>query len=134
MKDLYGYQLANLFFQHSSAFALGVGLSYIVTMPVMKVHSIGFMHRMPVAILLGSFMTIQSGNWMRPNEVFHELMWQPNPHGTYVRKVIKYHFPRWWAQISETLYEDGYNLKEMNEYDKQIEMPSTEDRFDTTSL
>ena len=133
-KDLYGYQIANLAFQHTSAFLLGVGLSYIVMNPVIKVNQIGFIQRLPVAALFGTFFWIQSGNWMRSNEVFHEIIWQPNPHGSYVRKVIRYHFPKWWSQISETLHENGYNLKEMNEYDKQIEMPSIEDRFDTTKF
>ena len=75
---------------------------------------------------------MQVGQWKRENKPFHELMWQPNPHGTYLRKVIRYHFPSWWSEISETLYDNGYNLAEMNEYDTQTDMPELTTEFDKT--
>ena len=59
-------------------------------------------------------------------------MSQPSPHGSYLRKSIKEHFPVWWHDLSDQLNVNGYNLPEMNEYDKRVIMPNTHTRFDTT--
>ena len=57
-------------------------------------------------------------------------MAQPNPHGSYMRKLVRYHFPAMWDDISETLYENGLNVIEMNEYDKKTTMPEISHKFD----
>ena len=69
---------------------------------------------------------------MRPSEEWHKILSQPTPYGSYVRKVVQYHFPKYWSELSHTLYENGYNLKEMNEYDGRIVMPELTERFDNT--
>jgi hypothetical protein len=43
---------------------------------------------------------------------------------------VRHHFPRWWKDISSSLHENGYNLKEMNEYDDKVDMPALGDKFD----
>ena len=131
-KDLYGYMLSSQVLIHASAFGLGVLLSYPIMHPIISTSTHGFINRLPVAAMLGFFLSIQAGNWIRPNQYFHEIMAQPNPHGSYIRKVIRYHFPRLWNQTSHTLYENGYNLIEMNEYDSQTRMPELDDEFDTS--
>ena len=129
-KDLYAYMIGTQALMHTTAFGFGVLLSYPIMHPIVKMSTHGFINRLPVAALLGFFMSMQAGNWLRPNEHFHEIMAQPNPHGTYIRKVIRYHFPRLWNQTSQTLYENGYNLIEMNQYDSQTKMPELDEKFD----
>ena len=61
-------------------------------------------------------------------------MVQPNPHGSYVRKSIRHHFPNWWKDVSKTLEENGVNVMEMDSYDEKTDMPEITGKFDTTLL
>lgn len=74
--------------------------------------------------------SIQTTKWAKPNLPFHNLAAQPNPHGSYLRKVMKYHFPLFWEDTSRILYENGYNLVEMNEYDDKTTFPTLGHKFD----
>ena len=60
---------------------------------------------------------------------FHELMAQPAPHGSYLRRSVKEHFPCWWTDVSANLAQNGYNLPEMNEYDRIKHMPKSNTKF-----
>ena len=133
-KDLYGDQLMSLVSVHWLAFSAGFALSYPIMSPIIRGSTHGYLSRMPVGFLLGFCLSHQSGFWCRPNQIFHEILTQPNPHGSYIRKLIKYHFPRWWSELSGNLHENGYNLVEMNEYDKQIKMPELDNKFDSAML
>ena len=62
-------------------------------------------------------LSMFTNTWMKPCLPFHELVSQPNPHGSYVRKVLRHHFPKLWEETSKTLFENGLNMIEMNEYD-----------------
>ena len=130
-KDLYSHMLANMACQTITSFGFGFALSYIIMSPTLRSPSNGYALRMPIGFLLSFFLTTQSGFWMRPSTQFHEIMAQPNPHGSYIRKVVRYHFPKLWSQVSSNLHVNGYNLKEMNEYDKQLDMPEFAEGFDT---
>ena len=48
-----------------------------------------------------------------------------------MRKSVKHHFPTLWEETSKILYENGYNLIEMNEYDDKTELPEIGHKFDT---
>ena len=75
-------------------------------------------HRLPFALTFATFLGVQASTWDRPNKTFHSLVSQPAPHGSYLRKTLREHFPVWWNQVSSDLHKTGYNLPEMNEYDK----------------
>jgi len=66
--------------------------------------------------------------------VFHEIVSQPAPHGSYLRRSIKEHFPVWWNEVSTDLNANGYSLPEMTQYDKQIEIPKTHTHFDASRM
>ena len=59
-------------------------------------------------------------------------MSQPAPHGSYLRRTLKEHFPVWWYEVSNQLEENGYSLPEMAQYDKQTTMPNTHLKFDNS--
>ena len=61
-------------------------------------------------------------------------MVQPNPHGSYVRKSIRHHFPNWWRDVNKTLEENGVNVMEMDSFDEKTDMPEITGKFDTTLL
>ena len=92
------------------------------------------MLRLPFALSFGTFLGVQASTWERPNKTFHELVSQPAPHGSYLRKSIREHFPVWWNQVSEDLYKCGYNLPEMNEYDKATTIQVSHTQFDNQIL
>ena len=73
-KDLYGTQLANMVAVHSSAFGLGVLLSYPLMSPMIIGATHGYLSRLPVACFLGFFFSMQCGYWARPDKTFHEIM------------------------------------------------------------
>ena len=73
-KDLYGYQLANMFLVHTMAFGFGALLSYPIMSPIVRGATHGYLSRLPVAGFLGFFFSMQSGYWSRPNETFNDLM------------------------------------------------------------
>ena len=56
-------------------------------------------------------------------------MTQPAPHGSYLRRTIKEHFPVWWHRTSAQMNERGHSLPEMNEYDRATDMPKTHTAF-----
>merc|ERR1712086_513116 len=72
--------------------------------------------------------------WERPSTAFHELVSQPAPHGSYLRRTVREHFPVWWAQVSADLHADGYSLPEMNEYDKSTTIQRSHTQFDSQVL
>ena len=117
-----------------SAALFGVALSHLTLYPIMIRTRHAILARWPFAFLFAGICCQVTGNWMRPNKHFHEIMAQPNPHGSYARKMIKYHFPIWYEGVSATLHEGGYNLIEMYEYDKQLQMPELTSKFDDTEL
>ncbi len=83
-------------------------------------------------MVIATFLNVQSANWARPNQYFHEIVSQPAPHGTYVRRSLKEHFPVWWNDVSKELHANGYSLPEMPQYDKSTEIQNTHTRFDHT--
>ena len=58
-------------------------------------------------------------------------MSQPAPHGSYIRRSLKEHFPVWWHDISQDLHDKGLNLPEMHQYDKAINMPKSHTTFNS---
>ena len=110
----------------------GWALTYPLMGPIVKSSVHGWMLRFPVAATVATFLGVQASNWQRPSKVFHEIMAQPAPHGSYLRRSLKEHFPVWWNDVSGQLHTNGYSLPEMAQYDKSIEMPKTHTRFDST--
>ena len=102
--------------------------------PIVKSATHGWMLRLPVAITFATFLGVQASDWERPNKTFHELISQPAPHGSYLRKSMREHFPVWWNNCSANLHANGYNLPEMNEYDKAITIQNTHTEFDSQIL
>ena len=47
---------------------------------------------------------------------------------------MREHFPVWWNQVSSDLHANGYNLPEMNEYDKAILIQASHTQFDNQIL
>jgi len=99
--------------------------------PVIRSSAHGWLLRAPITMVIATFLNVQSANWARPNQYFHEIVSQPAPHGTYVRRSLKEHFPVWWNDISANLHQNGFSLPEMNEYDKSIDMPKSHTSFNT---
>ncbi len=108
------------------------GLTYPLMGPIVKSSAHGWMLRFPVAMTIATFLGLQASNWGRPSRVFHEIMSQPAPHGSYLRRSIKEHFPVWWHDVSNDLNVNGYSLPEMPQYDKATEIPNTHTRFDAS--
>ena len=92
------------------------------------------MLRLPVALSIATFLGVQASTWERPSSTFHDLVCQPAPHGSYVRKTMKEHFPVWWNTVSANLHANGYSLPEMNEYDKATQIQNTHTAFDATIM
>ena len=82
------------------------------------------------AMTFATFLGVQASNWQRPSKTFHEIMSQPAPHGSYLRRSLKEHFPVWWNDVSGQLHTNGYSLPEMPQYDKSVEIQKTHTRFD----
>jgi len=102
--------------------------------PLVRGPAIGWTQRLPVALTIGTFLGVQAAAWERPSTAFHELVSQPAPHGSYLRRTVKEHFPVWWAQVSADLHADGYSLPEMNEYDKSTTIQRSHTQFDNQVL
>jgi hypothetical protein len=102
--------------------------------PVVRNSTHGWMLRLPAALSIATFLGVQASAWERPNKTFHEIMAQPAPHGSYLRRSLKEHFPIWWNNVSSDLHTNGHSLPEMNEYDKSIAIQNTHTRFDTTIM
>ncbi len=99
---------------------VGWGLTFPLMGPIVRSATHGWMLRLPPALCFATFLSVQGSAWERPSKQFHDLMAQPAPHGSYLRKSVKEHFPVWWNHVSADLHSAGYTLPEMNEYDKAI--------------
>ena len=93
--------------------------------PVVRGTAHGWMLRFPPALCFATFLGVQASSWERPNKTFHDLISQPAPHGSYLRKSLREHFPVWWHDVSANLHQSGYSLPEMNEYDKATTIQKT---------
>lgn len=134
MKKLYHQQLQELSGQFVAHLGIGWLLSYPLMGPIVKASSHQFFIRLPFTLTIAMFLGVQAQYWERPNKTFHELMSQPAPHGSYLRRSVREHFPVWWSTTSAALHKNGYSLPEMNEYDRATTMPKTHTAFDTTML
>ena len=110
------------------------GFAYLLTFPAMGPMLRSSTHnnllRLPLTLTFMTFLQLQSSNWMVESKQFHEIMTQPAPHGSYLRRSLKEHFPVWWEQTSAQMHANGYSLPEMNEYDRATKMPKSHTRFD----
>jgi hypothetical protein len=113
MKELYYQQLQELSGQAICHLLFGWGLSFLMMGPIVRSATHGWMLRLPPTLTIATFLSVQASNWQRPNRTFHELMSQPAPHGSYLRRTQKEHFPVFWHQTSQNLHENGINLPEM---------------------
>ena len=134
MKELYQSQLQELITSGMLHLAAGWMLTYPLMGPVLRAQPQNFTLRYPAAMTFTFFIAVQGANWGRPNKAFHELMCQPAPHGSYLRRTLKEHFPVWWRETSAQLHTNGYSLPEMIEYDRQTKMPSSYSSFDSSKL
>ena len=132
MKELYFWQLQELSGQFLAHFIVGWGLTFPLMGPIVRSATHGWMLRFPVALSIATFLGVQGSNRRRPSRTFHEIVAQPAPHGSYLRRSIKEHFPVWWNDVSKELSDNGYSLPEMNEYDKKLEIQNTHTKFDTS--
>ena len=118
MKELYRCQAQELSGQFVVHTAAGWFASFFLMGPVFKGWAQNFTMRLPAALTFATFLGVQASNWQRPSKNFHEIMSQPAPHGSYLRRTLKEHFPVWWHETSAQLHANGYSLPEMNEYDR----------------
>ena len=96
MKELYRWQLQELSGQFVAHTLVGWLLTFPLMGPVVKNVAHGMALRLPVTLTFATFLGVQASAWERPNKCFHDLVSQPAPHGSYVRKTLKEHFPVWW--------------------------------------
>ena len=129
MKELYCSQLQALISQTTISFAMGWALTYPLMGPILRAQAQNQILRLPAALSFGLFLQVQTANWQRPNRAFHELMVQPAPHGSYLRRSLKEHFPVWWYATSDHLHAHGYSLPEMYHYGRQTAMPKSHTQF-----
>ena len=88
MQELSGQAVAHLIF--------GYALTFPLMGPIFKSHTHKWVFRFPVMATIATFLSVQAANWPRESRTFHEIMSQPAPHGSYLRRTIKEHFPVWW--------------------------------------
>jgi hypothetical protein len=129
MKELYAWQLQELSGQFIVHTAVGWGLTFPLMGPIVKSATHGWYLRLPVALTFATFLGVQASAWERPSKAFHDLVAQPAPHGSYLRRSIKEHFPVWWNSVSANLHQNGYSLPEMNEYDKSTKIQNNHISF-----
>jgi hypothetical protein len=134
MKELYFWQLQEMSGQFIAHIIFGWGLTYPLMGPIVKSSLHGWMLRFPVAMTIATFLGVQAANWARPSRVFHEIVSQPAPHGSYLRRSLKEHFPVWWNEVSQDLHVNGYSLPEMAQYDKQLKIPKSHTHFDASRM
>lgn len=134
MKELQFAQLQELSGQFIAHCTFGWGATFLLMGPIVRSATHGWLLRFPIAVSISLFMGVQAANWTRPSQGFHELMAQPAPHGSYLRRTLREHFPVWWHATSAQLSANGYNLPEMHEYDKTTEMPKSHTSFDSKML
>ena len=100
MKQLYAHQLQELACQGMVGMAAGWMLTYPLMGPILRAQSQNQILRLPAALSFATFLGVQSANWQRPSRTFHEIVSQPTPHGSYLRRSLREHFPVWWHQTS----------------------------------
>ena len=110
MKELYLTQLQELSGQFIAHLAFGWLMTFPLMGPIVRSSTHGWMLRFPPTLCIASFMGVQASNWQRPSRPFHEIMAQPAPHGSYLRRSVREHFPVWWMQTSAQLHLNGYSL------------------------
>ena len=130
MKELYYWQLQELSGQFVAHTAIGWLLSFPFMGPVVRGHAHGWKLRLPFALTIATFLGVQAASWERSNKCFHEIISQPAPHGSYLRRSMREHFPVWWNSVSADLHKSGYSLPEMNEYDKATTIQKSHTKFD----
>jgi hypothetical protein len=89
MKELYFWQMQELTGQFVAHMLVGWGLTFPLMGPIVRGSTHGFMLRFPIAITIACYLGVQATNWPRPSKTFHEIMSQPSPHGSYLRRSIK---------------------------------------------
>ena len=89
MKELYYWQLQEMSAQAVSHVIAATGIAYMIMGPLVRSSHIGWSLRFPFMVTAGTFLSVQASNWERSSKHFHELMCQPAPHGSYVRRTIK---------------------------------------------
>ena len=89
MKELYFWQLQEMSGQFFAHVIVGWGLTFPLMGPIVKSSAHGFYLRFPVAMTFATFLAVQASNWQRPCKAFHEIMAQPAPHGSYLRRTVK---------------------------------------------
>ena len=129
MKQLYASQLQELACQSAVNMAAGWFLTYPLMGPILRAQAQNQILRLPAALSFATFLSVQGANWQRPNRTFHEIVSQPAPHGSYLRRSLKEHFPVWWHDTSAQLHANGYSLPEMYEYDRSTAMPKNHAAF-----
>ena len=134
MKELYRWQLHELSGQFLAHGLAGWCLAYLLMGPIVKSSVHGYFLRVPPTMVFASFVGVQAQSWERPSKTFNDLVAQPAPHGSYLRKTIKYHFPVWWNTVSADLHLAGHNLPEMNEYDRSTVVQNNHLAFDKTIM
>ena len=134
MKELYAWQLQELSGQAIAHSAVGYLAAVFLMGAKVKGHAYSRHMRLPVAMSFATFLAVQSSSWERENKTFHDMVSQPAPHGSYFRRTLKENFPVWWHDVSANLYQNGYNLPEMNEYDNSTEIQKSHTQFDTSIL
>ena len=96
MKELYCHQLQELATQSIIHMGVGWGLTYPLMGPILRAQVQNWILRLPAALTFATFLAVQGQNWQRPSKSFHEIVSQPAPHGSYLRRSLKEHFPVWW--------------------------------------
>ena len=89
MKELYFWQLQEMSGQAVAHVIIGWGLTFPFMGPIVKSSAHGWYLRFPVAMTFATFLSVQASNWQRPCKTFHEIMAQPAPHGSYLRRTLK---------------------------------------------
>ena len=134
MKELYYWQLQELSGQFLAHTLVGWGLCFPLMGPIVRGATNGWMLRFPFALSFATFLGVQASAWERPSQAFHDLVSQPAPHGSYLRRTLREHFPVWWSSVSSSLHTSGYSLPEMNEYDKATTIQKSHTQFDSQIL
>mmetsp|Transcript_7139 Transcript_7139/g.9954 ORF Transcript_7139/g.9954 Transcript_7139/m.9954 type:complete len:197 (-) Transcript_7139:94-684(-) len=134
MKELYQYQLQELACQSIASITIGWGLTYPLMGPILRAQAQNFVLRLPATLSFATFIAVQGANWRRPSPTFTDIVSQPAPHGSYLRRTLREHFPVWWRETSAQLHAKGLSLPEMHEYDRQTKMPTSYSNFNTTRL